>query len=289
MKIYIAAKYHKRHDLRPLAETLERLGHKLTCRWLWDGEEGKSIQEAATMDVQDVLRADCLIFIGEPQASENRGGGRWFEFGLAYGIMKRCIALLDMDPTVGGHSHLPIGHESVFTALQDVQVVRSEDELLDVLKDIPEDINTEYANDLPSNYVKQEGGDHYQSTYEHWDWVQEAGIGYLVGNATKYLVRWRKKNGVQDLLKARTYLEKIIATRHLPGADWHYREGSYRTRITTERFIEVNRIPHEEANIIWTLTGPCSVGFVGMAIDNLDNLIRSAQNPNSGIRPTPPS
>lgn len=152
----------------------------------------------------------------------------------------------------------------------------------------PKDINTEYANDLPSTYVKQEGGDHYQAEYQHWDWVQEAGIGYLVACATKYISRWRKKNGIEDLLKARTYLEKIMTTRHLPGADWHYREGSYRKRIATERFIEVNHIPYEEANIIWALIGPCSVGFVGMAIDNLDNLIRSAQNPASGIRSTPP-
>lgn len=133
MKIYIAAKYHKRHDLRPLAEELRLLGHELTCHWLWDGEEDKEIQEAAIMDVEDVLRADCLVFIGEPQASENRGGGRWFEFGLAYGTGKRCIAVLDMDPTVGGHSHLPLGHESVSTALPNVQIVRSLDELKEIL------------------------------------------------------------------------------------------------------------------------------------------------------------
>lgn len=135
MRIYIAAKYQKRHELRHLAWRLSELGHVITAQWLQDGEEGKGIQEAAIMDVQDVLRADCLVFIGEPQASENRGGGRWFEFGLAYGTGKRCIAVLDMDPTVGGHSHLPLGHESVFTALPNVQLVTSEDDLLRILED----------------------------------------------------------------------------------------------------------------------------------------------------------
>lgn len=61
-------------------------------------------------------------------------------------------------------------------------------------------------------YVAQEGGDHYQSIYQHWDWVTDIGMGYLAGNATKYITRWRKKNGLQDLLKARTYLEKMIAS-----------------------------------------------------------------------------
>lgn len=135
MKIYIAAKYQKRFELRALAEEIRLLGHELTCRWLFDGEEGKGIEAAAAMDVEDVNRSDCLIFVGEPQASENRGGGRWFEFGLAYALDKHCIALLDMDPTVGGHSHLPLGHESVFTALPNVQLVTSEDDLLRILED----------------------------------------------------------------------------------------------------------------------------------------------------------
>lgn len=131
--IYIAAKYQRRFNLRPLAEHLQSLGYEVTAQWLWDGEEGKPIQEAAIMDVNDVLRADTLVFIGEPQASENRGGGRWFEFGMAHALGKRCIAVLDMDPTVGGHDHLPRGHESVFTALPDVEVVTSQDELVSVL------------------------------------------------------------------------------------------------------------------------------------------------------------
>jgi hypothetical protein len=133
VKIYIAAKYNRRFELTSLAKDLQELGHEITARWIWGGEEHKPIQEAAIMDVQDVLRADCLVFIGQPQASENRGGGRWFEFGLAYGTGKRCIAVLDMDPEVGGHDHLPLGHESVFTALPNVQIVRSPEELRGIL------------------------------------------------------------------------------------------------------------------------------------------------------------
>lgn len=132
--IYIAAKYHRRFDLQPLAEKLQALGYQLTCQWLFGGEEdGRTIQQAAVMDVEDVRRADTLVFIGEAQASENRGGGRWFEFGMAHALGKRCIAVLDLDPTKGGHDHLPIGHESVFTALPDVEIVTSEEELVELL------------------------------------------------------------------------------------------------------------------------------------------------------------
>ena len=34
--------------------------------------------------------------------------------------------------------------------------------------------------------------------------------GYLRGNIAKYLHRWRYKNGVEDLRKARWYLEALI-------------------------------------------------------------------------------
>lgn len=133
-KIYIAAKYARRNTgLRDLAEALTVLGFDITARWLFDGEEGKTIRDAAIMDAEDVRRADILVFIGEPQASENRGGGRWWEFGMAHALGIRCIAVLDLDPTKGGHDHLPIGHESVFTALPDVEIVTSQEELIQLL------------------------------------------------------------------------------------------------------------------------------------------------------------
>lgn len=36
--------------------------------------------------------------------------------------------------------------------------------------------------------------------------------GYLKGNCFKYLWRWRDKGGVQDLKKARVYLDWLIKT-----------------------------------------------------------------------------
>lgn len=62
----------------------------------------------------------------------------------------------------------------------------------------------------------QIGGDHYRSkTIQPWDvmedWMsQEAFAGFLQGNVIKYLCRYRDKNGVEDLRKARHYLDKLI-------------------------------------------------------------------------------
>lgn len=55
------------------------------------------------------------------------------------------------------------------------------------------------------------GGGHYkQHTYETWDVILDWGLGYLDGNAVKYLSRWRHKGGVQDLKKAAHYIQKLI-------------------------------------------------------------------------------
>ena len=61
------------------------------------------------------------------------------------------------------------------------------------------------ANDV------QHGGDHYKTkAIQPWDFIISNNIGFLEGNAIKYLCRWRDKGGIQDLEKARHYIDKLI-------------------------------------------------------------------------------
>ena len=39
---------------------------------------------------------------------------------------------------------------------------------------------------------------------------QENGLDFLQGNIIKYTVRYKDKNGLEDLYKARTYLDRLI-------------------------------------------------------------------------------
>lgn len=57
---------------------------------------------------------------------------------------------------------------------------------------------------------KQVGGDHYRTQFQHWDFVESIGMGYLEGCATKYLDRYKSKNGDLDLEKAGHYVEKVL-------------------------------------------------------------------------------
>lgn len=56
----------------------------------------------------------------------------------------------------------------------------------------------------------QIGGTHYgkDGAYQHWDWAMDVRLGYFESAASKYTFRWYKKNGVEDLDKARSYLLK---------------------------------------------------------------------------------
>lgn len=57
---------------------------------------------------------------------------------------------------------------------------------------------------------KQYGGTHYQGKIQVWDFVSQNKIPYLEGNIIKYICRYDKKNGLEDLEKAKHYLEKLI-------------------------------------------------------------------------------
>jgi hypothetical protein len=60
---------------------------------------------------------------------------------------------------------------------------------------------------------RQVGGAHYVTTHglQHWDVVAKFDLDYFQGQITKYLFRWRQKNGIQDLEKALHFLEKYIS------------------------------------------------------------------------------
>lgn len=60
------------------------------------------------------------------------------------------------------------------------------------------------------SYPEQVGGTHYRADVQHWDVMEEADISYLEATASKYIIRWRKKGGPEDLKKAATYLQRAL-------------------------------------------------------------------------------
>jgi hypothetical protein len=64
----------------------------------------------------------------------------------------------------------------------------------------------------PSHYTSNKGRQTWDQISEILGYEQD--VGYMRGNVIKYLARFDKKNPedpVQDLLKARQYLDRLIA------------------------------------------------------------------------------
>lgn len=58
---------------------------------------------------------------------------------------------------------------------------------------------------------KQEGGSHYKDmAIQPAKFIMANNIGFCEGNVIKYVCRYQGKNGVEDLKKARHYLDMKI-------------------------------------------------------------------------------
>ena len=77
-----------------------------------------------------------------------------------------------------------------------------------ILKKIPtlkhEEVVTTEEIKKPARYNKK-------GKLECWDVILDQEMNFLEGNIIKYLWRYKEKNGVEDLKKARVYLDKLIS------------------------------------------------------------------------------
>ena len=71
----------------------------------------------------------------------------------------------------------------------------------DELRKIQEKYNAEVANPV-----------HYNKGIETTDYIISNNMNFAEGNVIKYVTRYKEKDGLKDLLKAKWYLEKLIET-----------------------------------------------------------------------------
>ena len=70
---------------------------------------------------------------------------------------------------------------------------------------VVQQVTTVTPNDI------QVGGTHYkEQDVQPWDAIHAWGLGFFSGNVVKYVARHNQKGGVDDLRKARHYLDKLI-------------------------------------------------------------------------------
>ena len=101
--------------------------------------------------------------------------------------------------------------------------------------------------------MEQVGGDHYKSDYQHWDWAVDVGLGPLEYGATRYICRHWKKDGIEDLKKAKHFVIKLRELQK-SGNYEHYKRVSRSQRSLSyiedmRRFAKLNKLPYLEAHI----------------------------------------
>jgi uncharacterized protein DUF3310 len=120
----------------------------------------------------------------------------------------------------------------------------------------------------------QVGGNHYASALQHWDVVEDNGIGYLEGCASKYVSRWRKKNGLQDLEKALHFTMKLIELASpKQGSHTRYNRG-FVDNQTLVRFVIANDLELTDHVILRSLWQWDRPEDLNVAVLNLQQLIR---------------
>lgn len=79
----------------------------------------------------------------------------------------------------------------------------------------------------------QEGGTHYKTlAIQPIEYIHANGIPFAEGSVIKYVTRWRSKNGIADLKKARHFLDLLIeleekqamGKRSAEPCEWHDKE-----------------------------------------------------------------
>lgn len=102
MYIYLAAAYQRQLEMRGVRTQLQRMGHRVTARWLdaergVDGWSAPYIQEAAPAlqadarrDMEDIERAQAVFSFTDGLPAR---GGRHVEFGYALALGKRLFVI----------------------------------------------------------------------------------------------------------------------------------------------------------------------------------------------------
>lgn len=117
----------------------------------------------------------------------------------------------------------------------------------------------------------QIGGTHYRPPVQHWDFIEDNGIGYLEGCAIKYATRNRKKHEspIEDLNKAIHYCQKLQSL-HLAGK--HNNRANEKIHPSLDQFAQANGLTDQEKQVVDVLTYWSDAGDNQSAIEVIEDM-----------------
>ena len=74
---------------------------------------------------------------------------------------------------------------------------------------------------------------HYDCQIQPVEYILRNGLGFCEGNVVKYISRWKMKNGKEDLLKARHYIDILLES--IDNLDYPQNETINWNRINPQK------------------------------------------------------
>lgn len=153
-----------------------------------------------TADLDELARRSSL-------QSPKIASGRWTLADNAYAIV------LDVTATNGASKTFKVSFDDLDDNLASIYNQFQGDKIfLDWLsRRFTSQVETWIASQPAAPLQEQVGGSHYKDmAIQPVQFIHANGLDYLAGNVIKYVCRHKTKNGVQDLLKARHYLDLLL-------------------------------------------------------------------------------
>ena len=103
-RLYLAARFSRREELRGYARRLREVGYIVDCAWLSDQASGTNCLDyerlseeqarcVAIQDCADIREADAVLLFTDGSASPYSRGGHHFEAGYAQGLGKPVVVV----------------------------------------------------------------------------------------------------------------------------------------------------------------------------------------------------
>ena len=114
VRVYLAAKFDRRDEMRAVADTLHTCGHDVVSRWLNAEKDDSESDDAAQtlwaiVNIADVLRCDVLVFFSERAGSPGAArGGRQVDLGAALAAGKKVIVVGPVEHVYHRHPRVTV-------------------------------------------------------------------------------------------------------------------------------------------------------------------------------------
>lgn len=109
-----------------------------------------------------------------------------------------------------------------------------------------------------SSFDTQIGGDHYLGTgIQPIEYIMSNDLGFCEGNVVKYVSRYKKKGGLQDLYKAQHYLAMLIETSERTESESTPSREREPWETTDEEWVANNKAAGKDVEYYEALAAEC--------------------------------